>query len=111
MRILLSTAIALLISLAGNAQRAIVIDALPTNTPANATIYLAASINDWNPGDPDYTSAEVDGNLIYTLSESAPNSFPGKITRGAWTSVEANAAGQDISNRTFNFTTTDTIHI
>lgn len=111
MKTILSTALALLISLAGNAQRAIVIDAIPANTPANATIYLAPSINGWNPGDPDFIFSDVAGELIYTLSDSAPNTFQGKITRGAWTSVEGNAAGGDISDRTFNFSTTDTIHI
>ncbi|NEN23940.1 T9SS type A sorting domain-containing protein [Cryomorpha ignava] len=111
MRIFLPTVIALLMFFAGNAQRAIVIDSAPANTPAEATIYLAGSINSWNPGDPDFTFSEVDGSLIYTLAESAPNSFPGKITRGDWATVEGNEAGGDISNRVFNFATTDTIHI
>src|SRR5690606_25934729 len=110
MKIILLTILAFLLSLSGNAQRAIVIDGLPANTPAEATIYLASSINSWNPGDPDFTFAEVDGNLIYTIPESAPSTFLGKITRGDWASVEANSAGGDIADRLFNFSNADTLH-
>lgn len=111
MRILLSIAFLVLLTLSGNGQRAIVIDGLPANTPADDTLYLAASINSWNPGDPEYAFTEVDGMVIYTLSESAPTTFLGKITRGDWASVEANSAGADIANRTFNFSNSDTLHI
>lgn len=111
MKIILLTILAFLLSLSGNAQRAIVIDALPANTPTEATIYLASSINSWNPGDPDFTFTEVDGNLIYTIPESAPSTFLGKITRGDWASVEANSAGGDIADRLFNFSNADTLHI
>lgn len=45
------------------------------------------------------------------IPESTPYSFQGKITRGSWGSVEGNETGGVIPNRTFSFTTSDTLHI
>lgn len=94
-----------------SAQRAIVIDALPANTPTGATIYFAGSINNWDPGNDNYTFSENEGLLVFDVPENAPNSFEGKITRGGWESVEGNEQGSFIPNRNFSFTNTDTIHI
>ncbi len=99
------------ISLYAEAQKVIVVDALPANTPAEATVYLAGEINSWNPGDEAYTFAEVGEYLQFTLPESTPQIFEGKLTRGSWASAEGSEGGGYIPNRIFNFSTTDTIHI
>lgn len=93
------------------AQRAIVINSIPENTPENATLYLGASANSWNPGDENWTFDPVDSVYILSVPESAAMSFEGKVTRGDWATVEATAAGSDIGNRTFNFTSSDTLTI
>lgn len=94
------------------AQRAIVINSLPENTPEDATFYLGASANSWNPGDENWTFDSVDAVYILSVPESAAMSFEGKVTRGDWPTVEGTAAGGDLSsNRTFNFASSDTITI
>lgn len=93
------------------AQRAIVINSIPENTPSDATLYLGASANSWNPGDENWTFDPVDAVYILSVPESAPASFQGKVTRGDWDTVEATATGSDIGNRTFNFSSSDTITI
>ncbi len=93
------------------AQRAIVIYSFPENTPSDATFYLGASANSWNPGDETWIFDPVDTVYILSVPESAPLSFQGKVTRGDWGTVEATAAGNDIGNRTFNFAASDTLTI
>ena len=84
------------------AQITLKITAIPANTPAASTIYVAGNFNGWNPGSTPMT-ADGSGNYTYTVPEgSAVLEY--KFTRGAWSSVEANATGNDIPNRTANFT-------
>lgn len=93
------------------AQLVVVVDAIPANTPPDASIYLAGEINDWNPGDTDFIFEEVDGLLMLDLPENTPATFEGKLTRGDWPSAEGNQGGGYIPNRNFNFSGTDTVHI
>src|SRR5690554_2683674 len=97
-----------LFSISLYSQRVLVIDETPANTPPDASIYLAATINSWNPGDENFTFTEVNGVLMLDIPESAPYSFQGKITRGSWGRVEGSASGGNIVNRTFSFSTSDT---
>lgn len=78
---------------------------VPLNTPAHATLYLTGSFNNWNPADPAYQLVKQ-SNGKYTLAFSLPSgtNMQYKITRGAWSSVEANSNGSDINNRTFTTT-------
>jgi predicted alpha/beta superfamily hydrolase len=102
----------LLIPVFVSGQRAIVITSLPVNTPDGATIYLAGSANDWNPGNEDWTFAPWNSQHVLSVPASAPNTFQGKITRGSWATVEGNAAGGFLPNRNFNFSSaTDTLYI
>ncbi len=91
------------------AQRAVVISSIPANTPPGADIHLASSANGWNPGDPDWVFAAWNEQWIFDIPASAPNVFQGKMTMGSWQSVEGNAAGGFLPDRTFNFTSTDTL--
>ncbi|MBW7475174.1 M6 family metalloprotease domain-containing protein [Paenibacillus oenotherae] len=77
----------------------------PSNTPANAALYVAGSFNSWNPADPAYQLVKQ-SNGKYTLTFSLPSgtNMQFKITRGAWTNVETNSNGSDINNRTFTTT-------
>lgn len=85
------------------AQVTLRLTSIPANTPAGSTIYFAASINNWNPGDAGSALTLVNGVYQIVIPEgSGTVSF--KFTRGSWASVEANASGQDIPNRTFTFT-------
>ncbi len=103
--------IALLVGVSGFSQRVIVLTSIPANTPADATLYLAGSANNWNPGDAGWTFAPWNSQHVLSIPESAPNAFQGKITRGSWATVEGNAAGGFLPNRNFSFSSTDTIYI
>ena len=85
------------------AQVTLRLTSIPANTPAGSSIYFAASINNWNPGDAASALTVVNGVYQLVIPEGTGTvSF--KFTRGDWASVEANASGQDIPNRTFTFT-------
>ena len=85
------------------AQVTLRLTSIPANTPAGSSIYFAASINNWNPGDAASAFTVVNGAYQLVIPEGTGTvSF--KFTRGAWASVETNASGQDIPNRTFTFT-------
>lgn len=106
MKVLIA-ALALGVSLTGSTQHVVRLLSVPTNTPPEEDIYLASSANSWNPGDPAWVFE--DGFL--TLPESVPPTFQGKFTRGSWETVEGNASGGFLPNRTFDFTGTDTIEV
>lgn len=73
---------------------------VPANTPPNADVYLAANINNWNPGDGNYRfTKNTDGTYRLELNVSAGTEIEFKLTRGNWGSVEANNNGTDIANR------------
>lgn len=105
------TLLLLCVSISICAQRAIVINSIPENTPPDAVLYLGASANNWNPGDSNWIFDPVGQSYILAISDAAPNEFEGKVTRGDWATVEATASGSDISNRVFDFTSVDTLVI
>lgn len=76
---------------------------LPANTPAGATIYFASSINSWSPGDSNYTLTDDGQGVKVIIIPEGSGTVQYKFTRGSWASVEGNAAGGDIANRTFTF--------
>ena len=92
----------LLISVQISAQITLKITSIPTNTPSGATIYVAGNFNNWDPG---LTPMIPDGNgnYTYTIPEGS-GVLEYKFTRGAWSSVEGDATGNEIGNRTANFT-------
>ena len=91
-----------LISAQITAQITLKITTIPSNTPASSTIYVAGNFNGWNPGSTPMVADGL-GNYTYTVPEGN-GVLEYKFTRGAWSSVEGNAAGGDISNRTATFT-------
>lgn len=86
------------------AQVTLRITQLPSNTPQNATIYFASSTNNWNPGSENHTlSDDGQGAKIIVIPEGT-GTVQYKFTRGSWASVEGDAAGGEIGNRSFTFT-------
>lgn len=85
------------------AQLTINVTSIPGNTPVNDDIYIAGNFNNWNPGDSGYVLTD-DGNGAYhvTFSPSVGN-LEFKFTRGSWPTVEGNAQGQFIPNRTLYY--------
>ena len=95
----------------GLAQRAVLIESYPATTPGTATLYLAASANQWNPADEAWAFSLEDGLYLLDISEDSPLTFQGKVTRGTWSSVEGNASGTFLPNRNFDFSESDTLLI
>ena len=84
------------------AQITLKITSIPTNTPFASTIYVAGNFNGWNPGSTPMI-ADGNGNYTYTVPEGS-GVLQYKFTRGAWASVEGDAMGNEIANRTATFT-------
>ena len=110
MRLLVLTA-SILLAHSCFGQRAIIITSVPANTPAEDQIYFAGDPNGWDPGNADWIFTVGDDQLILDLPESASDSFEGKITRGSWDTVEGNAEGGFLPNRSFSFSNADTVYI
>ncbi|WP_445668212.1 carbohydrate binding domain-containing protein [Paenibacillus sp. FSL F4-0125] len=73
---------------------------VPASTPASGPVYLTGTFNSWNAADPAYQLTKgSDGVYSITLSLPAGTAVQYKFTRGAWTNVEVNSNGSDISNR------------
>ena len=83
---------------------------VPTCTPADDVVYLAGTINFWDPG-PDQTGTDGNDHDIplteignnkhqITLPFDIGDSIEYKYTRGSWETVEKGPQGEEISNRT-----------
>jgi predicted alpha/beta superfamily hydrolase len=91
------------IALILQAQLTMVVDQIPANTPAGATIYLAGSFNEWNPGNTEFAlTIDAEGQYLITLAPPL-GSIQFKFTRGSWATVEGNENGGFRPNRSFNY--------
>lgn len=93
-----------------NAQVVFRIISLPSNTPANASFFLAGDFNTWNPASTAHqfnTTINGDPALILDLN----GSISCKLTRGSWATVEGNASGTFLPNRQYTVSSGDTVLI
>ncbi len=82
-------------------QLHLIVDAYPDFTPADATLYLGSSLNDWEAGHPEFVFQKFpDGTYRYTLPESVAG-FEYKITRGDWSMTECAVDGGRGWNRVY----------
>jgi predicted alpha/beta superfamily hydrolase len=100
----LFTLLLALLGFAASAQVTFKITAVPANTPANATIYMAGSFNSWNPGSAAHalTYNAADGSYEITLP-TGTGTIEYKFTRGTWAAVETSATNGQVPNRSFTF--------
>ena len=90
-------------SLIANSQVSVKITALPATTPENARIFMASSLNSWNPKDENF-ELRKDGHGQYSLSIPENNGRTEyKFTMGSWETAEGDASGNKAENRTFTF--------
>jgi predicted alpha/beta superfamily hydrolase len=86
------------------AQLTIQITSLPSNTPAGATLYFAGSSNNWNPADVGAKFVVGANMTTYSYTFTPPvGTVEYKVTRGSWATVEGNAAGNVIGNRSVTY--------
>jgi predicted alpha/beta superfamily hydrolase len=79
---------------------------VPPTTPDTAEIYIAGTFNNWNPKAAGYRLSNEGGIYSITLPTSQSNLVEFKFTLGSWETVETDADGRDVPNRTFNLSGT-----
>lgn len=80
------------------------IDKVPKNTPQGAQIYITGNFNNWNPGDPSYVmKLDEKANQYYIDLPIGFGNIAYKFTRGDWTTVETDACGGELMNRSFAY--------
>ena len=85
------------------------LESLPASTPDSADIFLAGTINNWNPADTSF-QFEIRPDSGYWLNIKEGNGMMEfKFTRGSWATVEGNENGSYLPNRTFEFASADTL--
>jgi len=85
------------------AQLTINVTLIPDNTPVGDNIYITGNFNSWDSGNSDYILINNGDGTYYITFTPAIGTLEYKFTRGSWTSVEGNAQGQEIANRTLSY--------
>lgn len=86
-----------------NAQLTLLVNSIPVNTPPGATLHVAGTFNNWNPGDQSKTLSSIGGGQ-YSITFSPPvGMVEFKFTRGNWATVEGNATGGQTPNRSTTY--------
>jgi predicted alpha/beta superfamily hydrolase len=74
---------------------------VPATTPRDAALHLAGNMNGWNPSDPQWLlRRQADGTWSGQFPLEPGYALQFKITRGSWETVEKDAKGGEIPNRT-----------
>ncbi|MEM7104052.1 MAG: alpha/beta hydrolase-fold protein [Bacteroidota bacterium] len=102
MKKLLTLLAILLTTLAVSAQLTIVVNNIPANTPIGDDIYITGGFQGWDPGGTVMTD-NMNGTREITINPPT-GIMEYKFTRGSWTTVEGNANGGFLPNRTYNYT-------
>ena len=85
------------------AQVKIIVTSLPENTDINTKIFMASSLNNWNPNDPKFQlKKNENGNYSIEIPENK-GKVEYKFTQGNWENAEADANGNSVENRFFTF--------
>jgi AraC-like DNA-binding protein len=70
---------------------------------AESGLYLAASFNNWNPGDPAFKFKKIGRGIFAIELAQELEHFEYKITQGSWAFVEGDSLGAFIPSRMFDF--------
>ncbi|WP_375417670.1 alpha/beta hydrolase-fold protein [uncultured Hymenobacter sp.] len=104
MRKRLLTALLGLLGFTSPAQVTLRLTAVPAATPADATIYVAGSFNNWNPASATHAlTRTAAGTYEITLPAGLTGTIEYKFTRGSWATVETTASHTDAPNRRHTF--------
>lgn len=94
---------ALLITLSSCYRVKIEVESLPSNTPADAEIYITGEFNNWDPGDERYRLKTLGDSLYYIDLPMGFGELEYKFTRGDWTTVEKDNCGYELENRVLEY--------
>ncbi len=88
-----------------NAQVTLRVTSVPNNTPAGSSIYLIGSINGWDQINTQYLLQPDGFGARQVIIPEGTGSVQYKFTRGgSWSTVEGNASGGYLPDRSFTFT-------
>lgn len=94
------------------AQLTIVVDAVPANTPASDPIHIAGDFQSWDPSSTAHALAyNASAGTHHITLQGVSGSVEFKFTRGSWATVESDANGQFIPNRTYTTSPGDTLYL
>ena len=86
-----------------SAQLTIKVTDVPNNTPMDADIHIVGDFQGWVPDDPNYI-LDLQGDGSYQITITPPvGTIKFKFTRGGWDTVEGNANGGFLPDRTYNY--------
>lgn len=86
-----------------SAQVTFVVNDFPSNTPAQADLYISGSFDNWSGGNATYKLTKNANNTYSIVFAQQTGTLQFKFTRGSWASVEKGANGEEIANRTYSF--------
>jgi len=95
-----------------SAQVTFILDSIPENMPPDTPLFIAGSLNGWNPGDSTMMLWPNDDTLFEITLSAQPEGtiIEFKFTRGSWETVEKGPEGEEIDNRSFAYGNGDTVH-
>lgn len=85
------------------AQLTLKVTSIPANTPAGASIYVAGTFNNWDPGDQNMILNSLGGGQYQIVLNPAAGQVKFKFSRGSWATVEGNATGGYLADRVLNY--------
>lgn len=79
-------------------------------TPLNDTLFIASNINNWDTANAAYMLVkQTDGSYKTDITATAGSTVEFKFTRGSWANVETMLDGTYLPNRSFTYTSGQTI--
>jgi len=95
------------------AQVTFTVQSLPVYTPPQDSLYIAGDFTGWEAGFPAYMMHKnMEGKWSISLPLQAPGTvIKFKFTRGSWTTVEKGPGGEEISDRSYTFGSSDSVNV
>ncbi|MFN7957193.1 MAG: alpha/beta hydrolase-fold protein [Holophagaceae bacterium] len=85
---------------------------VPASTPRDSTLHVAGNANGWNPADPQWKlKRQADGTWSGRFPLEPGYALQFKITRGSWETVEKDAKGGEVPNRTLEAGPATTVRV
>jgi len=85
------------------------VEDVPSNTPADQSIFVVGNFNNWDPGGDQYRMTLGEDSAYYLTLPPGFGTVEFKFTRGDWTTVEKDICGYEIDNHYFKLGNTDTV--
>lgn len=77
-----------------SSQVTLTVEKIPESTPPGDFIYVAGSMNDWDPGNEAYRFIQNEDSLFTVTFTPPVGTFKFKFTRGSWSTVEGTSKGK-----------------